>query len=82
MSPVITTGLCVVFALVFVFIAWLKWREHLHLHRHERGDHSSRTDLAPFDELRPLDCGSHSSVSQLDEPHEIGRNQVAAKQLL
>jgi hypothetical protein len=33
-----------VFLLVFVFIAWLKYREHLHAHRHERGPHGDRTD--------------------------------------
>jgi hypothetical protein len=34
----------VVFLLMFVLIAWLKYREHLHAHRHENGPHSDRTD--------------------------------------
>jgi hypothetical protein len=33
-----------VFLLMFVLIAWLKYREHLHAHRHEHGPHSDRTD--------------------------------------
>jgi hypothetical protein len=34
-----------VFLLVLLFIVWLKYREHLHLHRHENSPHSDRTDL-------------------------------------
>jgi len=52
MSPVVAAGLPIVFCLIVVFIIWLKWREHLHIHRHERGEHSSRTDLASHDETR------------------------------
>jgi hypothetical protein len=37
----------IVFLLVFLLIAWLKYREHLHAHRHEQGLHSNRTDLHP-----------------------------------
>ena len=33
-----------VFLLMFVLIAWLKYREHLHAHRNEYGPHSDRTD--------------------------------------
>jgi hypothetical protein len=36
-----------VFLLMFVLIAWLKYREHLHAHRHEHGPHSDRHDLVP-----------------------------------
>lgn len=42
-----TTFFGVVFLLVFVLIAWLKYREHLHAHRHEHGAYSDRTDLFP-----------------------------------
>jgi hypothetical protein len=34
----------VTFFLMFLFIVWLKYREHLHAHRHEHGPHSDRTD--------------------------------------
>jgi hypothetical protein len=37
----------IVFLLVFALIAWLKYREHLHAHRHEHGRHSDRHDLLP-----------------------------------
>jgi hypothetical protein len=45
MSPALLTAMAVVFILMFVLIAWLKYREHLHMHRREHGPHSSRTDL-------------------------------------
>jgi hypothetical protein len=44
MSPAIITILAYVFVLVLLFIAWLKYREHLHRHRHEHGPHGSRTN--------------------------------------
>jgi hypothetical protein len=37
----------IIFLLVFLLIAWLKYREHLHAHRYEHGLHSDRTDLRP-----------------------------------
>jgi hypothetical protein len=32
-----------VFLSVFILILWLKYREHLHAHRHENGPHGDRT---------------------------------------
>lgn len=45
MFTFVNYALPIVFCLIVLFIIWLKWREHLHMHRHEHGDHSSRTDL-------------------------------------
>lgn len=32
-----------VFLLILAFILWMKYREHLHAHRHEHGPHGDRT---------------------------------------
>ena len=45
MSPSMVTIFSAVFLLMLLFIVWLKYREHLHMHRHEQSPHSNRTDL-------------------------------------
>jgi hypothetical protein len=45
MSPTLTIVSVLVFLLLLLFIAWLKYREHLHMHRREHGPHSDRTDF-------------------------------------
>ncbi len=44
MSATIVTIIGISFALIMGFTGWLKFQEHLQLHRHEHGDHTSRTD--------------------------------------
>lgn len=45
MSETMATAIGLSFALVMLFVLWLKFHEHLQLHRHEHGPHSHRTDL-------------------------------------
>jgi uncharacterized membrane protein len=45
MSAGMTTILAAFFAFIMLFVVWMKFHEHLHLHRDENGSHSNRTDL-------------------------------------
>jgi hypothetical protein len=45
MSAAMATILGVTFILNLMFVAWLKYDEHLDLHRDEHGANSSRTDV-------------------------------------
>ncbi len=42
MGAILTAG----FLMIGLFIVWLKYREHLHQHRHEHGPHTHHTN--PF----------------------------------
>jgi hypothetical protein len=47
MSANMATLVGVLFVMIMLFTAWLKYHEHLHQHRNDHGEHSSRTDRRP-----------------------------------
>ena len=74
MSAMMATFIGVSFVLIMFFVIWLKYHEHLHLHRLDRGPHSNRTDLRHI-----LYYLSESGVFRWRRPEKPNRSREAAK---